>query len=113
MGKMHLEYLEENNIYVCANCHAHLTHIRELISKGFKGKGGKAYLFDRVVNVKSGPKEERLLLSGVHIVCDLFCRGCNSEVGWKYELAYEESQKYKEGKTILEKVQISKHFWTE
>ncbi len=32
------------------------------------------------------------------------CITCNSVLGWKYEVAYEESQKYKEGKFILEKV---------
>jgi len=32
------------------------------------------------------------------------CITCNSVLGWKYEVAYEESQKYKEGKYILEKV---------
>jgi len=29
-------------------------------------------------------------------------------LGWKYEEAFEESQKYKEGKYILEKTRISK-----
>ena len=29
-------------------------------------------------------------------------------LGWKYEEAFEESQKYKEGKFILEKTKISR-----
>jgi hypothetical protein len=29
-------------------------------------------------------------------------------IGWKYEVAFEESQKYKEGKFIIEKVRIIK-----
>jgi hypothetical protein len=29
-------------------------------------------------------------------------------LGWKYETAYEESQKYKEGKYILEKAKVLK-----
>lgn len=36
------------------------------------------------------------------------CITCNSVLGWKYEVAYEESQKYKEGKFILEKVGIGR-----
>ena len=36
------------------------------------------------MNVICGTKEERLLLSGLHVVCDIFCKGCNSLIGWKY-----------------------------
>lgn len=45
-----------------------------------------------------------MLITGLHTVCDCYCITCNSVLGWKYEVAYEESQKYKEGKFILEKV---------
>ena len=45
-----------------------------------------------------------MLITGLHTVCDCHCITCNSVLGWKYEVAYEESQKYKEGKFILEKV---------
>jgi len=112
MGKLFLEYLSCNNIYVCSTCKVHLTSYNDLISKAFRGRGGKAYLFNNVVNTCSGPKEERLLLSGMHVVCDIFCKGCNAVVGWKYEQAFDESQKYKEGKFILEKAQLRKDFWT-
>ena len=33
MGRIHLEYLEGNNIYTCTVCHVHLTSYNELISK--------------------------------------------------------------------------------
>lgn len=36
------------------------------------------------VNVCSGPKEDKLLLSGLHVVCDLFCKNCHTVIGWKY-----------------------------
>jgi hypothetical protein len=32
-------------------------------------------------------------------------------LGWKYEKAFEESQKYKEGKYILEKAKVMKENW--
>jgi hypothetical protein len=32
-------------------------------------------------------------------------------LGWKYERAYEASQKYKEGKFIFEKLKIVKENW--
>ena len=76
-------------------------------------------------------------MTGMHSVSDIFCKVCNSTVGWKYvishfvshcgllasfffrshpdcfcshlqEKAHEESQKYKEGKYILEKAKVVK-----
>ncbi|KAK9189512.1 hypothetical protein WN943_018110 [Citrus x changshan-huyou] len=94
---------------------------------------GKAYLFSKVyaedaacisladswplsedvndlfsdVNVSVGEKEERLMMTGMHTVADIFCVGCGSIVGWKYETAHEKSQKYKEGKSVLERFKVS------
>ena len=53
------------------------------------------------VNVTAGPLEERSLMTGLHVVCDIYCNSCETIVGWKYERAYEQSQKYKVGKFIL------------
>lgn len=36
------------------------------------------------VNVSLGEKEERLMMTGLHSVADIFCIGCGSIVGWKY-----------------------------
>lgn len=36
------------------------------------------------MNIITGPKEQRILLTGLHTVCDIFCKGCNNNVGWKY-----------------------------
>lgn len=30
-------------------------------------------------------------------MADIYCNVCNTNLGWKYEMAYEQSQKYKEG----------------
>ncbi len=92
-----------------------------------------------------GPAEERLLLTGLHAVADIYCENCHTTLGWKYvsmlrfnkkcsmtrfcfcqsvfiyiiilqsdhnlfpsfyfplqEQAFELSQKYKEGKFIIE-----------
>ena len=40
-------------------------------------------LFDRV-NVTVGEKEDRMMMTGLHTVADIFCVGCGSIVGWKY-----------------------------
>ena len=34
-------------------------------------------------------------------MADIFCNVCNTNLGWKYEMAYEQSQKYKEGAHAL------------
>lgn len=88
--------------YSCVHCRAHLANHDELISKSFQGSQGRAYLFNSVVNVGCGPAEERVLLTGLHAVADIFCDCCKTTLGWKYEHAYESSQKYKEGKFIIE-----------
>lgn len=72
-----------------------------------------------------GQAEERVLLTGLHAVADIFCECCKTPLGWKYvslhnvarfppaansqftfsrpqEHAFESSQKYKEGKYIIE-----------
>ncbi|XP_050299021.1 protein yippee-like isoform X1 [Anthonomus grandis grandis] len=88
--------------YSCIHCRAHLANHDELISKSFQGSQGRAYLFNSVVNVACGPAEERVLLTGLHAVADIFCECCKTTLGWKYEHAFESSQKYKEGKFIIE-----------
>ena len=45
---------------------------------------------------------ERNMTTGRHIVRDIICKQCGETVGWKYDKAYEASEKYKENKYILE-----------
>lgn len=42
------------------------------------------------------------MTTGRHIVRDIHCKQCKETVGWKYDKAFEASEKYKEGKFILE-----------
>jgi hypothetical protein len=48
------------------------------------------------------------MTTGVHEVKNIYCLYCQALVGWKYEKAEEDSEKYKEGKFILEKACIKK-----
>jgi hypothetical protein len=50
----------------------------------FHSKNGPAWLFQTCVNVLPGPKEERLMTTGMHIVADIACAKCLNVVGWKY-----------------------------
>ena len=36
------------------------------------------------VNISCGPCEDRILLTGLHSVCDIFCDCCRTTLGWKY-----------------------------
>lgn len=51
-----------------------------------------------------GPVENRVLISGLHKVADARCTVCSNVLGWMYVEAKEESQKYKEGRILLEKI---------
>ncbi|RXN13867.1 yippee-like 2 [Labeo rohita] len=73
--------------YSCIHCRAHLANHDELISKSFQGSQGRAYLFNSVVNVGCGPAEERVLLTGLHAVADIYCENCKTTLGWKYCIA--------------------------
>lgn len=76
-----------------------------------QGRHGRAFLFTHAMNIAMGPKEDRHLLTGLHTVADVYCADCREVLGWKYERAFEASQKYKEGKFILEKSKIVRENW--
>jgi len=40
------------------------------------------------VNVGCGPAEERVLLTGLHAVADIYCECCKTTLGWKYVSNY-------------------------
>mmetsp|Transcript_9372 Transcript_9372/g.42712 ORF Transcript_9372/g.42712 Transcript_9372/m.42712 type:complete len:114 (+) Transcript_9372:112-453(+) len=98
--------LTGNRIYSCSFCRNHNAYHDDIISKAFQGRHGRAYLFNDVANITLGGKEDRLLMTGLHTVRDVFCATCSSLLGWKYDFAYEQSQKYKEGKFIVEKAMV-------
>ncbi|KAL6545157.1 hypothetical protein OROHE_009822 [Orobanche hederae] len=102
MGRVFAVTLE-GFIYSCKHCGTHLALCDDIVSKSFRCRHGKAYLFSKVVNVTLGEKEERMMMTGAHTVADIFCVQCGSIVGWKYEIANEKNQKYKEGKSVLER----------
>ncbi|KAG6760111.1 hypothetical protein POTOM_036612 [Populus tomentosa] len=79
---------------------------RDVCHDGLPADLNHLTLYGRV-NVFAGEKEERMMITGLHTVADIFCVGCGSIVGWKYETAHEKSQKYKEGKSVLERFKVS------
>ena len=100
VSKTFRQYLPSqcHRTYSCVHCRAHLANHDELISKSFQvssgvkessllmvfmfqGSQGRAYLFNSVVNVGCGPAEERVLLTGLHAVADIFCDCCKTTLG--------------------------------
>lgn len=47
------------------------------------------------------------MLTGRHMVRDVSCKRCEIKLGWIYEFATEENQRYKEGKVILERALVN------
>ena len=109
----------------CACCAADLCPSSQIISKGFTGRHGRAYLVSAtpvggassgviadgkksasLPNTQTHKAVPRQLVTGAHIVSDVSCALCGSVIGWKYEGAEDESQRYKVGKFILETKKI-------
>mmetsp|Transcript_9642 Transcript_9642/g.19694 ORF Transcript_9642/g.19694 Transcript_9642/m.19694 type:complete len:92 (+) Transcript_9642:557-832(+) len=84
MGKIFKSYLSGNRIFQCSVCRAHLARNEDIVSKDFRGRQGRAFLFSTVVNVAMGKKEDRVLYTGLHTVADISCNVCQSVIGWKY-----------------------------
>ncbi|TFK20154.1 yippee-like protein [Coprinopsis marcescibilis] len=104
MGMTFRRYLNAGGrIYGCSSCKTHLASLSNMMSRAFNGQHGRAYLFESVVNVVEGEECSRAMTTGQHTVRDIYCVKCGVTLGWKYELAQEPSQKYKEGKYILER----------
>ena len=76
MGKMFLEHPGGTRLYSCANCHTVLTNRANLLSTRFTGSTGRAFLFKKVVNLAMSEKQDRVMLTGRHIVRDVSCKKC-------------------------------------
>ncbi|KAJ2517429.1 hypothetical protein GGI11_003153 [Coemansia sp. RSA 2049] len=106
MGLILQEFIESRSLYACMACNAHIARRDAVISRTFQGRLGRAFLTEAVVNEKLGRAEDRLLMTGMHTVCNLQCRGCGALIGWKYVRAHDRSQQYKEGRYVLEQSRI-------
>jgi len=107
MGRIYLEHFGGAKLFVCAQCDTFLTNRGELISSRFTGATGRAYLFGKVVNLNYSETQDRNMLTGRHIVRDVTCKKCDAKLGWMYEFATEDGQRYKEGRVILERAMVT------
>ncbi|KAK6505065.1 hypothetical protein TWF481_006988 [Arthrobotrys musiformis] len=98
----------------CSTCRTNLCFTSSVISKGFTGRHGRAYLVSSLLpsNIIHGKPTSRALQTGAHTVSDISCKICGSNLGWKYIHAEERAQRYKVGKYILETGRVGKvNYW--
>lgn len=107
MGRIFLQNLGGDRIFTCTQCGSYLTSRKHLMSNQFTGATGRAYLFRKCVNLAYSGIQDRMMLTGRHMVRDVACKKCSAKLGWMYEFATCPEQRYKEGKTILEKALIT------
>ncbi|OIV90405.1 hypothetical protein TanjilG_10705 [Lupinus angustifolius] len=101
---------DQSAIYICKNCQTPIAFRSELLSKKFLGKTGPAFMFSHARNIIAGSKQDRALITGIYTVAGIYCSNCGEELGWKYIQAYEERQKFKEGRFIIERAKIIKEY---
>ncbi|KAG0636564.1 yippee family protein [Tuber brumale] len=94
----------------CRLCQTHLAPTTHIISKGFMGRHGRAYLLNTLTtpHITYSPPTPRPLVTGMHTVSDVSCSLCGTVLGWKYLAAEDRAQKYKVGKMILERSRVEK-----
>jgi hypothetical protein len=109
----------------CTHCLSDLIPTSSIISKGFTGRHGRAYLVSAPPTSSSSSSSSspstsslpnttlsrpvaRQLVTGAHTVADISCAVCATTLGWKYLAADEDAQRYKVGKFILETKRLVK-----
>ncbi|KAH1243029.1 Protein yippee-like [Glycine max] len=108
MGRVFVLELDGRS-YGCKFCNTPLALADHILSRYFvmDDFGGPPHLQGPSptlrVNVTLGPQVDRMMISGLHTVEDIFCCSCGQPLGWKYVLTHEKNEIYKEGKFVLER----------
>ncbi|VDL57342.1 unnamed protein product [Hymenolepis diminuta] len=79
MGRLFIEHLGGERVFVC-HCQTPLTNRDELLSTRFTGSTGRAFLFHRVVNVTFSEIQDRVMITGRHLVRDVLCINCKQKL---------------------------------
>lgn len=106
MGRPVLDRFRSDVVIECRTCRTHFTTPSALVSRLFQGSSGRASLYTTHTNLHFGPEVTRSMTTGLHVIKEASCKGCQSVVGWIYVKAFEPDQKYKEGKVILERALV-------
>ena len=107
MGKHLMEFLDNaQQLFLCASCGAHLCSTEAIVSRQFHGRHGRAFLVSSCANSYFAPADQKMLMTGLHVVRDVFCVRCDHILGWTYDHAHDEGERYKVGKYVLEMAMV-------
>lgn len=106
MGRTFFEHMGGAKVISCNSCGTPLTNKENIESGNYQGSSGKAFLFSKATNLRYSEVMQRNMITGMHYVRDVYCKGCSEKIGWMYEFAVPDEQRHKEGKVILEKAFI-------
>ncbi|KAI3843344.1 hypothetical protein MKX03_030445 [Papaver bracteatum] len=112
-----VDNMMEPRLYSCFHCRNIVSCHEDIMAKTFVYPGVYAgvwrtsFLFSHAMNVLIGTKGKANLITGQHVVADISCSDCKKVLGWKYESAVPESEKYKEGKFVFVNKNIVKANW--
>ena len=84
-----------------------LNHVTGVVKKVVSaGNVNHAFPWSQPFSFIFSEPSERVMLTGRHWVRDVYCKKCDEKVGWMYEFAMEEQQRYKESRVILERALV-------
>jgi len=94
--------ISEGGSLACKQCGASICSLKSLVSSSYRGFAGKAALAIDASNVRYDRPSIQLMTSGAYTIQEIMCLGCSSYLGWKMVHAHELTERWKEGKHILE-----------
>lgn len=105
MGILYLQHLCEPNqrAYQCFQCSTDIALEKDFVFRDYLGcNRGEAYLFRHIENVYFGQRETKLFTSGFFDGAQVFCKGCNKNIGWIYYKGEDHQTQFKENKASIE-----------
>jgi len=94
--------IPEGGSLACKQCGALVCSLQSLVSSSYRGFAGKAALTTEATNVRYDRPSIQLMTSGAYTIQEIVCLGCSAYLGWKMIHAHERTERWKEGKHILE-----------
>ncbi|KAF9811499.1 hypothetical protein IEO21_06583 [Rhodonia placenta] len=103
MSGAHPDTSDDRTMLACKACRASIVSRSSVITEdGFRGYHGKAALVTDAPNTSPAAPSIMLMDTGAHTIAELACASCAAYLGWRVLRAHELSEKWKEGRCILE-----------
>jgi hypothetical protein len=99
--------LSNQRYYFCRKCSTPVLPTVAVESDQYHGGLGPAFLVHGTINTKMpSPAYQVQFTTGIYIVSDVLCIGCDQLVGKQYEHSFDAANGYKVGKTLLEQTVV-------